>query len=992
MENQKSAFAKKEEELLKFWEEKNIFEKSFAKPAPRGNFVFFEGPPTANGRPGIHHILARAFKDIILRYRTMVGYRIERKAGWDTHGLPVELQVEKELKISGKPEIEKYGIEEFNQKCKESVWRYKDEWEKLTRRIAFWLDLKNPYVTYTNDYIESLWWILKEIDKNGLLYKGYKVVPQCPRCGTSLSSHEVAQGYKNIEETSIYIKFKVKGQDNTYILSWTTTPWTLPGNVALAVNPRLNYVKVKKGGEYYILAEKRAAIVFGAEAEVVEEKIGVQLVGLEYEPLFPCAIDPQGKKAWFVNEADFVTIGEGTGVVHTAVMYGEDDFNFGLKYNLPFQHTVDESGKFMPSVAKWAGKFVKNKEVERGIIEDLSNRGLFLKEELYTHDYPFCWRCDTPLLYYAKDSWFIKTTSVRKEMVANNKKINWVPEHIKKGRFGEWLENVKDWAVSRQRYWGTPIPIWTCGQCKRYEVLGSFEELKEKTNALPKNRKGDLDVHRPFIDELTYGCSCGNVMRRVPDVFDCWFDSGAMPFAQNHYPFENKELVDCGRDSLISHANDGVARNLIQDERKDGKQKDCQFPADYIAEAIDQTRGWFYTLLAIATLLGRGAPYKNVICLGHIRDKEGKKMSKSKGNVVDPWLIMDRYGVDALRMHLFSINQPGDSKNFDEKDVQEILRKVVMLFNNVASFYHLYSNTPASKKPAANNILDKWLAAKMNLLIKELTDDLNDYHIFEASRRLIVFIDELSTWYLRRSRNRFKGVDDETDKNDAIKTLGWAILNLSKLLAPFAPFIAESVYLNLGTSEESVHLADWPEFEEKLIDKKILAEMAQARKVAEMGLAMRAEACIKVRQPLSKLKMVGIKLTPELVGIIAEELNVKNIETQDFALAQLNEDWISKEDNGVTVALNIALTLELKKEGLLREIIRTINQMRKENNLTIKDRVAVRYQTEDEMLLKVLSDFGEEIKKSVLAERLEKGDGEEMEIEKRKIKIGLEKI
>ncbi|MCX6778828.1 MAG: isoleucine--tRNA ligase [Candidatus Magasanikbacteria bacterium] len=961
MENKKSLFAQNEEEVLKFWEDKNIFQKTLDKKSPKGNFVFFEGPPTANGKPGIHHVLARSFKDIILRFRTMQGYHIERKAGWDTHGLPVELQVEKALGISGKPDIEKYGIEEFNQKCQESVWQYKTDWENLTRRIGFWLDLQNPYVTYHNDYIETLWWITKELNTKGLLYKGYKVVPQCPRCGTALSSHEVAQGYKSVEDTSIYVKFKLKNQANTYILSWTTTPWTLPGNVALAVGPTIDYAKVKFNNEFYILAKSLVEQVLGPGAEVVEEFKGEKMEGWEYEPLFPGALDPQGKKAWFVGHANFVSTVDGTGVVHTAVMYGEDDFNFGVEYNLPFVHTVDENGKFLPSVTKWAGQFVKKASVEKEIIEDLKSRNLFLEEEKHTHDYPFCWRCDSPLLYYAKDSWFIRVTSVQKELMANNAKINWVPDHIKEGRFGEWLANIKDWAISRQRYWGTPLPIWVCDNCQKVEVIGSLKELEERSGGLPKNKNGEVDVHRPFVDKLTFQCTCGGTMNRVSDVFDCWFDSGAMPFAQYHYPFENKEMID----------------------------KKIQYPADFISEAIDQTRGWFYTLLAVATLLGKEAPYKNVICLGHIRDKEGKKMSKSKGNVIDPWMIADKFGIDALRMHLFSINQPGEPKNFDEKDVEEVLRKVVMLLGNVMNFYEMYKvEEDKVELPKLNNVLDKWVMAKLNLLNKEVTEELESYHVFEASRKLIDFINELSTWYVRRSRERLK--NEGEDKEACAKVLRFVLLSLVRLLAPFTPFVTERFWGRLQKQVESVHLADWPVLDEKLINWELLKEMEVARKIVELGLAARAEKGMKVRQPLKELQVANLVLKSELTSIIAEEINVKNVVAVK-TLEGLNEGWVLKSEGSLSVALDVVLDDTLKAEGLLRELVRTVNQLRKEMSLTIKDKVVMILETEEKDLLEVVEKFKEQLMVQVLAKEINVGavgdGGKEVEVEKMKLKI-----
>ena len=935
-----------EEGVLKFWKDADIFKKSTENREGGKEYVFFEGPPTANGKPGVHHVLSRSFKDVILRYRTMQGCHISRRGGWDTHGLPVELQVEKELKISGKPDIEKYGIEEFNQKCKESVWVYQSEWEKLTKRIAFWLDMEKPYITYTNEYIESLWWILKEMDKKGLVYSGYKIVPQCPRCGTALSSHEVAQGYKNVEENSVYLKFKVRNEKDTYILSWTTTPWSLPGNIALAVGEDIEYVKVKKNKEVYILAKALAPEVLDNEYEVVEEMTGKDLVGLEYEPLFPGSLDPGDKKAWYVGKANFVSTADGTGVVHTAVMYGEDDFNFGLEYDLPFVHTVDESGKFLPSVEKWAGKFVKNKTVEEEIIADLDSRGLLLKTKIYAHDYPFCWRCDSPLLYYAKDSWFIKMSSLKDKLIANNESINWVPEHIKEGRFGEWLVNIRDWAISRQRYWGTPIPIWVCDKCGEKDVVGSFEELEKLAGTLPKNKKGEVDPHRPFIDALTFKCSCGGTKQRVKDVFDAWFDSGSMPFAQHHYPFENKELIDKG----------------------------VQFPAEFISEAIDQTRGWFYTLLAVSTCLGKEAPYKNVICLGHIRDKFGKKMSKSKGNVIDPWMITDKYGVDALRFYLYTMNQPGEYKNFDEAGLQDVLRKVIMLLGNVVSFLELYNDKNAKIEiRKSKNTLDKWILAKFNLLVKEVTDDLNNYHIYEAGRRLIEFIDELSTWYVRRSRDRFK--DEGEDKEDAKATLNFVLHNLIRVMAPFTPFVTERLYQRLGGQLDSVHLESWPEFDEKAIDQELLTKMAKARQLVELGLAARDEKQIKVRQPLATLEYSGVKLGEEFEKIVADELNIKEVKN----VSELSSfKFVVKENYGFKIGLDVEISEELKLEGVLRELTRGINGLRRNQGFTINDRVKLVYNTSGEEVKKLFanSELVEKLKQATLLSGIEAGAGE----------------
>jgi len=969
MADKKSPFAENEEEVLKQWEEKDIFKKTLAKKSPKGNFVFYEGPPTANGRPGVHHVLTRAFKDIMPRFKTMQGYHVERKAGWDTHGLPVELQVEKELGLSGKVDIEKYGIEKFNKKCKESVWQYKDEWEKLTERIGYWLDLENPYVTYDNEFIESIWSELGQIHERGLLYKGYKVVPQCPRCETALSSHEVAQGYKKVEDRSVYIKFKVKDQENTYILSWTTTPWTLPGNIALAVAADVDYVKLKVGDEYYVLAEALVEAVFDKNIKPVEKYRGKDMVGWEYEPLFPGALDPGDKKAWYVGTADFVNLLDGTGVVHTAAMYGEDDFNFGKELDLPQVHTVDESGHFKKGVTEWEGMFVKDKKVEAGIIKDLEKRGLLLKEKAYEHDYPFCWRCDSPLLYYAKDSWFINMSSLRDELLKSNQTINWEPGYIKDGRFGEWLENVRDWAISRQRYWGTPIPVWECKECEKFDVITSMAELEEKTGTLPKDSDGNVDMHRPFIDTLSYDCECGGKKERVLDVFDVWMDSGSMPLAQHHYPFENKKLIDSGE----------------------------QYPADFISEAIDQTRGWFYTLLAISTALGRPAPYKNVICLGHIRDKEGKKMSKSKGNAVDPWSVIDAFGVDALRMHLYSINQPGDAKNFDENNVKEVLRKVIMLLGNVVNFYGMYSSeeqVTSNGKLKLENVLDKWIVAKLNELVRDVTNDLNEYHVFEASRRVIAFIDELSTWYVRRSRDRFK--EEGADKEQALATLHHVLMTLVKVMAPFTPFVAERTYEKLGGPLESVHLEDWPEHDEKLIDGTLLADMKRARQVVELALAARDEAKIKVRQPLQQLAYKTEALSSELEALIADELNVKEV-----VLAKnisMRKGYTVREATGLQVSLALEITDELQREGNLRELIRKINFMRKKAGLTINDSVAIHWESKSTDLQIVFNDetLVEELKKSTVSrevvntkEALPEKMSQEIKINGQQVWIGL---
>jgi len=955
MENKKDNkpdFPKMEEGVLKFWEKEDIFKKTLDKTKGGQSFIFFEGPPTANGRPGIHHVLSRAYKDIIPRYKTMQGFFVERKAGWDTHGLPVELQMEKELKISGKPEIEKYGITKFNNKCKESVWRYKKEWEEMTRRVGFWLDLEHPYITYENDYIESLWRIIKQVWDKKLLYKGYKVVPHCPRCGTALSSHEVALGYNEVTENSVYIKFKIVGQDNTFILSWTTTPWTLPGNVALAVGKNIDYVKVKEGKDEYILA--RAALKrLEGKHKIIEEIKGRDLVGLKYKPLFNIE-SLQTDTAYKVYAADFVNVDEGTGVVHTAVMYGEDDYQLGEEVGLPKHHTVDENGHFTSDVKKWAGQFVKDKKVEQGIINDLQERGLLYKTEPYTHSYPFCWRCDTPLLYYAKDSWFIRMSQLKEQIIKNNEDINWVPGYIKHGRFGEWLNELKDWAFSRERYWGTPLPIWECEECQKRICIGSVEELIEKsTRKIDKKR---IDLHRPFVDKVKFKCECGGWMSRLNEVIDVWFDSGAMPFAQWHYPFANKERIDNG----------------------------ISFPADFIAEAVDQTRGWFYTLLAVSTLLDKGAPYKNVICLGLILDSQGQKMSKSRGNVIDPFQIMDKYGADTLRWHLFTMNQPGDTKLFDEKQLEDVMRKNWMILWNVFSFWKMYANGYKPEVQSSKRILDKWILAKLNLLIQTVTKHLDAYAVTEAGREISSFINQLSTWYLRRSRARFKR--SEEDKKEALATLYFVLTDLSRLLAPFVPFLAESLFRGLkkviGNKKlaESVHLEVWPKPEQKAIDKNLVAKMNTVRQAVELGHALRKENQIKVRQPLAQFIIRHSPLEDELTALIKDEVNVQEVIFTDKL--PVGSEFVSKENNVLKVALDMTITDELRYQGVIREMIRHINAMRKDADLTINDTVAVYYEVTNEELAGIVKRYKADACREVIATDFLKGIPENVDLKK----------
>jgi isoleucyl-tRNA synthetase len=1080
-------FPKIEKKILKFWKVNKIFEKSIKQRAKSNNFVFYEGPPYANALPGIHHFLARALKDIICRYKTMQGFKVLRKAGWDTHGLPTEMEVEKKLGIRTKKEIEKLGIKKFTEECKKNVFTYKKEWEKFTERIGHWLDLENPYVTCENDYIESVWWIVQQIYQRGLLYKDYKVVPYCPRCGTSLSSHEAAQGYKKIKEPAIYIKLKIKDLKfkNSYLLVWTTTPWTLPGNVAVAVNPNFTYARVKVNNENLILAKERIEVC-GSKGEIIQEFRGKDLLGLEYEPLFP--VESLTERTYYLIAGDFVSLEEGTGLVHIAPAFGEEDMAVGKEKNLPVILNVDEEGKFKKSVKKWAGIYVK--EADPLIILNLKKRGLLFKEEKYLHDYPFCWRCSSPLLYYAKQSWFINMQKVKKELIRNNQKINWIPSHLKEGRFGEWLREIKDWAFSRERYWGTPLSIWQCKKCKRVEVIGGKQNLAnqkftsnryfilrhgqsrrnvdkivacwpekvlipltkkgksqikevakklkkkridlifssdllrtkqtaeiiseelgikpkfdkrirelnlgtfngqpiEKTGRFwdperklsrveyylkrfkikapkgeswldskkrmyqflkeidrkyqnkniliishenpitmlegaakgfsreeiikyrdrshirvgelrkldfklwPYNHQEELDFHRPYIDEVRFLCpQCQNLMERVPEVIDCWFDSGSMPFAQYHYPFENQEL----------HKE--------------------QFPADYISEAIDQTRGWFYTLLAISTLLDKGPAYKNVISVGHVLDEKGEKMSKSKGNVVKPWPIVEKYGADATRWYFFTVNQPGDAKLFKEMDIEEGLKRFLITFWNCYTFFETYGIKPKTHPPAgrlkSRNILDKWIISKLNGLILDATNYLNKYDVAFAARAIENFIiEDFSQWYIRRSRKRFQGPETKKELKEASETLNYVL-------------ISEEVYKSL-IKKGSVHLEDWPKTEKKLLDKELEEKMRRVREIVNLGLKERARLGIKVRQPLRKLTVGKLAkgLDPELIRLIKEELNVKSLRHE-----------ITLVDK---IKLDETITVELKEEGMIREVIRQIQEMRKKAGYKPRRRILVRY-------------------------------------------------
>ncbi len=1126
--NNKSENALREEAVLKFWDQNQIFKKTLDKKSPKGEFIFYEGPPTANGKPGIHHLEARAFKDAIPRYKTMRGYHVYRKGGWDTHGLPVELQVEKELGLNSKKAIEEYGIAKFNQECKKNVWKYLEYWNDFTKRIGYWVDQDNPYVTYHNSYIESVWNILKKVNEENLLYKDYKVVPWCPRCGTALSSHELAQGYENVKDLSVTAKFKVKGQDNTYLLAWTTTPWTLPDNVALAVGKDIEYVKIKTKGEILILAKNRLIILGDNSYEILQTLKGSELVDLVYEPLYQYLVQnisdtekPKLEKAYRVYPANFVTTEDGTGIVHTAVMYGQDDFILGTQIGLPKFHLVNPDGKFLQNTDFLSGRFVKDEEVAVDIIKDLASRGLLFHKEKYEHSYPFCWRCKTPLIYYARDSWYIRMSSLREKLIKENQTINWEPEHTRDGRFGEWLSEVKDWALSRERYWGTPLPAWNCKSCNKLCVIGSISELQSKTKksgntyfimrhgetthnvknlvsvtlnsgshltekgkeetiksakslkgkgidliitspfnrtqetskivadtisldhkdiilddrlheisvpmyegrawaeyhrdfpktvenwgkapegnesyegmkrrsmnflfeleekyknkkilivthggpswlmiagarmldtektlalirdnkdfhylknseiqdlpfvSFPHDKNYDLDLHRPYIDEVSLACDCGGDQERTKEVIDVWFDSGAMPFAEYHYPFENKKWIE-------------------------GKG----YPADFISEAIDQTRGWFYTLHAIGILMDRGKAFKNVICLGHLLDKDGKKMSKSLGNIVDPWEMIDKYGVDSLRLWMYSVNQPGESKNFDEKTISELHGKVFNLLYNVLAFYELYRNKEEEKEKykESKNILDRWIVARLNTLIEFSTSQLDEYKLLNPVREMQKFIDDLSTWYLRRSRDRLKNGD-----KDAKKTLYFILRNLTQIMAPLAPFSTEDIWqkLKLSDDTESVHLSSWPEFS-KLGKKenKLLADMEVTREICRVANSLRQKANIPVRQPLSLLKIKKSDLGEEYLEIIKDEINVKEI----------------KIDSSMQIEVNLEthISLELRGEGQYRELVRAIQDMRKEKGLNPSDVITLEVKTGTEGQ-ELINKFKDELAKTINAKEI----------------------
>ncbi len=1121
---------KKEQEILRFWEDNNIFQKTLEKSKDNPRFVFYEGPPFANGKPGIHHLLARSFKDAILRHRTMKGFYVERKAGWDTHGLPTEMETEKQLKVKSKKEIEAIGIERFAQECEKNIFNYKSEWEEFTKRIGFWLDLDNPYITCEPDYMESVWWALKRIWEKGFLYEDYKVIPYCPRCGTSLSSHEVAQGYKETKDPAIYVKFKVKGKSNlknSYLVAWTTTPWTLPANVAIAVNPEFIYYKVKVNGENLVVAKGRLENS-GIEGEIVDRIKGKDLIGVEYEPLFNIKSAKGEKNIYKVIGADFVSLEEGTGLVHVAPAFGEDDMNIGKENDLPVLVTIDDEGKFKKEVKKWAGKFVKS--ADSLIIEELKKNDLILKEEECVHDYPFCWRCDTPLLYYAKKSWFVNMQKVKDDLLANNEKINWIPGHLKEGRFGEWLRGIKDWNLTRERYWGTPLPVWKCSDCDHLEVIGSREDLssqefssnnyylmrhghsctqeeerlcswpekrhcpltakgrrevselvknlkeekidlifssdllrtketaemaskeigvkinfderlremdfgefdgkpvknwkkeflgtekgfnnppeggesfneiklrtldfikelekkykgknilivshggplwllqaaikglnnketmeqfselvpsnneirKIKFKKFPYDKKGNLNFHRPYVDEVEFNCpKCGSSMKRVSEVIDCWFDSGSVPYGQLHYPFENKEMID------------------------DNKF----FPADFICEGVDQTRGWFYTLLAISTLLGLGISYKNVISLGIVLDAKGRKMSKSRGIIVDPQEVARDFGVDCARFYFYTINSAGEPKRFDFKELKDLSRKFFGTLWNSFRFLSMYSDKEEIDLDInPNNLLDKWIISKLESLKGEIDKKMEEYQIVDAARLFEGFVDDLSNWYIRRSRTRFQKPESEKEKEEATKILNYTLIELTKLIAPFTPFFAESIYRELPSykgKEESVHLCDYPGPVKELIDKELEGKMSDIRKIVALTLNKRADAGIKVRQPLASLKINKKKLDlkeKELIDLIKEEVNVKEVSFENI-----------KEE----IELDLVITPKLREEGTVREVLRYIKSMRKKAGYKPRHKIVI-YFSGDKELNDVLTRNEEVILKEAKAEKIEFGKKEKL--------------
>lgn len=1039
-------FASREEKVLQFWKENKVFEKSIEEKKDLPTYTFYDGPPTANGKPHIGHVLTRVIKDMIPRYQTMKGHKIIRKAGWDTHGLPVELEVEKLLGIDGKEQIEEYGLDPFITKCKESVWKYKGMWEEFSGKVGFWADMDNPYVTYHNDFIESEWWALKNIWEQGLLYKGFKIVPYCPRCGTPLSSHEVAQGYKSVKERSAVVRFKCVDED-AYFLAWTTTPWTLPSNVALCVNPDDTYCKVKAADGYtYYMAEALLDSVLGKLAEdgkpayeVLETFKGTALERREYEPLFACTKEAVAKlpqKGHYITCDSYVTMSDGTGIVHIAPAFGEDDAQVGRKYDLPFVQMVNGKGE-MTEDTPYAGLFVKDADPK--VLVDLDKDGLLFDAPKFEHDYPFCWRCDTPLIYYARDTWFIKMTAVRDRLVKNNNTVNWIPEGIGKGRFGAWLENVQDWGLSRNRYWGTPLNIWECS-CGKRHAIGSIEELK----SMSKNCPEDIELHRPYIDAVTITCpDCGGEMKRVPEVIDCWFDSGAMPFAQWHYPFENEDIF-----------NDN-------------------FPADFISEAVDQTRGWFYSLMAISTLLFDKAPYKNVIVLGHVQDKDGQKMSKSKGNAVDPMEALNKYGADAIRWYFYSNSAPWLPNRFHEDAVVEGQRKFMGTLWNTYAFYVLYANidefdpTKYELEYDKLSVMDKWLLSKLNTMVQTVDDNLGAYKIPESTKALADFVDDMSNWYVRRCRDRYWAKDMPQDKINAYMTLYTALVTLCKAAAPMIPFLTEDIYQNLVRSVDktaplSIHLCDFPVADERMIDKELEASMDEVLKVVVFGRAARNTANIKSRQPIAGMYIKAAKaLDDYFVEIIEDELNIKCVEFKDdlsqftaysfkpqlrtvgpkygkqlggikaylasvdgaeamntlksegalkfevdgvqIELAEEDllietakmDGYVTEGDNYVTVVINTTLTPALIEEGFVREIISKVQTMRKEADFNVTDKIRL-YVSGNDRIAEIMDKNAEEIKRAVLATEFvhdtPADGGKEWNINGEKVVLGVETI
>lgn len=1000
-------FVGMEKEVADLWKENNVIKKNFDMNQDGEYFTFYDGPPTANGRPHVGHVLTRVMKDIIPRYKVMKGYKVIRKAGWDTHGLPVELEIEKKLGISGKEQIESYGVEKFVKECKESVFTYVNMWEKMTDQIGYWVDMEHPYVTYHNSYIESVWWALNQMWEKGLLYKGHKVMPYCPRCGTGLSSHEVSQGYKDVKDLTAIVKFKVEGEENKYILAWTTTPWTLPSNLALCVNKAYDYIEAKVGDEVLVVAKELATKVLGEDYEVIKEFKGTELLGTKYERLLPFG-EVDGK-AFEVIHGDYVTLSDGTGIVHIAPAYGEDDSIVAKQNGIGFINLVDASGNFVEEVTPWAGKFVK--KCDESIVKYLDEENKLFKAEKHTHSYPHCWRCDTPLLYYPRESWFVAMTKLRDKLLENNNKINWYPDNIRTGRFGKFLENVIDWGISRDRYWGTPLPIWEC-ECGHRECVGSIAELKEKGINVPE----DIELHKPYIDGVKLKCSeCGKEMTRTAEVIDCWFDSGSMPFAQLHYPFENKELFE------------------------------KNFPAQFISEAVDQTRGWFYTLLAISTAIFDTNPFENCIVLGHVLDKKGLKMSKSKGNVVDPFDVLDSQGADATRWHFYTASAPWLPTRFSIDDVQEAQRKFLSTLWNVYSFYVLYADLDKFNPLDYNdfkseNVMDKWIMSKLNTLIKEVDENLASYQITQAALAIEDFTDELSNWYVRRNRARYWSEDLSDDKIGAYVTLYRVLTTLVKIAAPFVPFVTEEIYQNLvvgldKSATESVHLCSWPSLDENAIDENLEKEMDLAYTIVKLGRSARNGANIKNRQPLSKMLLSTAAIPSYYGDIIKDELNIKSVEfgadlsehvnfeikpnlpvlgrqygklipgirkeiasRNQMELAQklqaggtetitvdgtdivLNSESVLVTMQGlegyafagegeIGVVLDTTITEELKEEGQLREITSKIQNMRKEKGFEVADKIKL-FVSGNDMLINIINKYSDVIKRETLTQEI----------------------